>query len=76
MSGNFLKEYCDIKLNIILEEKLCNKFKNGHENARSNKSQTMIIFEFVGQLFSQNDVFKLQKNFLDHGIRVFRENRF
>jgi hypothetical protein len=30
----------------------------------------MIIFEFVGQFFFQNDVFKLQKVFSENGIRV------
>jgi hypothetical protein len=34
----------------------------------------MIIFEFIGQFFFQNDVFKLQEVFLEHRIRVFREN--
>jgi hypothetical protein len=34
----------------------------------------MAIFEFVGQFFFQNDVFKLQEDFSEHGIRVFLEN--
>jgi hypothetical protein len=29
----------------------------------------MTIFEFVGQIFFQNDVFKLQEDFSEHGIR-------
>jgi hypothetical protein len=33
------------------------------------------IFEFVGQFFLQNDVFKLQGDFSELGIRVFLENR-
>jgi hypothetical protein len=31
------------------------------------------MFEFVGQLFFQNDVFKLQEDFSEHEIRVFLE---
>jgi hypothetical protein len=34
----------------------------------------MTIFEFVGQFFFQNDVFKLQEDFSELGIRVFLEN--
>jgi hypothetical protein len=34
----------------------------------------MTIFEFVGQFFVQNDVFKLQEDFSELGIRVFLEN--
>jgi hypothetical protein len=34
----------------------------------------MTIFEFVGQYFFQNGVFKLQEDFSEHGIRVFFEN--
>jgi hypothetical protein len=34
----------------------------------------MAIFEFFGQFFFQNDVFKLQEDFSEHGIRVFLEN--
>jgi hypothetical protein len=46
--------------NIILEEKLSNKFKKCHE--------------FFGQLFLQNDVFKLHEAFSVLGIRVFLVN--
>jgi hypothetical protein len=64
--------------NIILEEKLSNEFKNGHEKFLCklhgfgtskqevlnygnlyNRKFLIAIFEFVGQLFFQNDVFKL-----------------
>jgi hypothetical protein len=34
----------------------------------------MAIFEFVGQFYFQNDVFKLQEDFLEHKIREFHEN--
>jgi hypothetical protein len=34
----------------------------------------MPIFEFVGQFFFQNDVYKLQEDFSELGIRVFLEN--
>jgi hypothetical protein len=34
----------------------------------------MAIFEFVGQFFLQNNLFKLQEDFSEHGIRVFLEN--
>jgi hypothetical protein len=33
----------------------------------------MNIFEFVGQFFFQNDVFKLQEDLSERGIRVFLE---
>jgi hypothetical protein len=32
------------------------------------------VFEFLGQVFIQNDVFKLQEVFSEVGIRVFFEN--
>jgi hypothetical protein len=35
----------------------------------------MTIFEFIGQFYFQNDVFKLQEVFLEHGIRIFLENQ-
>jgi hypothetical protein len=74
---------------IILEVKLSNKFRNDQENFSgvdypSKKSQNhgnsyawkifMIIFEYIRQFFSQNDVFKLQAHFPELGIRVFLEN--
>jgi hypothetical protein len=31
------------------------------------------VFEFIGQLFFQNDVFKLPEDFSEHEIRVFLE---
>jgi hypothetical protein len=34
----------------------------------------MGIFEFVGQFFLQNDVFKLQEDFSEHGIGEFLGN--
>jgi hypothetical protein len=34
----------------------------------------MIIFQFVVQFSFQNDVFKLQKDFSELGIRVLFEN--
>jgi hypothetical protein len=34
----------------------------------------MAVFEFIGQFFFQNIVFKLQEVFSEHGIRVFIEN--
>jgi hypothetical protein len=33
----------------------------------------MTVFEFIGQLFFQNDNFKLQEVFSEHEIRVFFE---
>jgi hypothetical protein len=35
----------------------------------------MAIFEFVGQFCFQNNVFKFQEDFSEHGIRVFLGNR-
>jgi hypothetical protein len=35
----------------------------------------MTAFELIGQFFFQNNVFKLQKDFSEHGIRVFLEKR-
>jgi hypothetical protein len=32
----------------------------------------MTIFEFVGQFFLQNNVFKLKEDFSEHGIRVLK----
>jgi hypothetical protein len=76
--------------NIILEVKLSNKFRNGHEKFRGCKGvhgfETscldisggsrffMSIFEFIGQFFFQNDVFKLQEVFSDLGIKVMLED--
>jgi hypothetical protein len=34
----------------------------------------MAIFEYFGQFFFQNDVFKLHEDFSEHGITVFLEN--
>jgi hypothetical protein len=34
----------------------------------------MAIFELVGQFFFQNNIFILQKDFLEFGIRVILEN--
>jgi hypothetical protein len=34
----------------------------------------MTIFELVGQFFFQNDIFKLQEDFSELGIRVFLYN--
>jgi hypothetical protein len=34
----------------------------------------MIIFEFIGQFYFQNDIFKLQKDFSELVTRVFLEN--
>jgi hypothetical protein len=34
----------------------------------------MAIFEFFGQFFFQNNVFKFQEDFPEHGIRVFLGN--
>jgi hypothetical protein len=34
----------------------------------------MAVFEFIGQFFFQNNVFQLQENFSEHGIREFLEN--
>jgi hypothetical protein len=36
----------------------------------------MTIFEFIRQLFFQNDVYKLQEEFSELEIRVFLENGF
>jgi hypothetical protein len=32
------------------------------------------VFEFIGPFIFQNDVFKLQEVFSEHGIRVFFKN--
>jgi hypothetical protein len=34
----------------------------------------MAVFEFIGQFFFQNDVFKLQEVFSELEIRVFLKN--
>jgi hypothetical protein len=34
----------------------------------------MTIFEFFGQLYFQNNVFKLQEDFSELGFRIFLEN--
>jgi hypothetical protein len=34
----------------------------------------MTIFELLGQFFFQNNIFKLQKDFSELGIRVIYEN--
>jgi hypothetical protein len=72
--------------NIILEEKLSNKFKNGHEfffirfrfpeplPPCKREKFFMTIFEFIGQFYFQNDVFKLQIVFSELDISVFLEN--
>jgi hypothetical protein len=44
-----------------------------HENPYTWKI-FMTIFEFVGQFFFQNDVFEIQEDFSELGIRVFLEN--
>jgi hypothetical protein len=33
----------------------------------------MTVIEFIGQLFFQNDIYKLQKVFSEHEITVFLE---
>jgi hypothetical protein len=33
----------------------------------------MTVFEFIGQFFFQNDVFKLQEVFSEHEIRLSQE---
>jgi hypothetical protein len=38
------------------------------------KKKFMTIFEFIGQFFLTNDVFKLQEVFSELGIKVFFEN--
>jgi hypothetical protein len=46
-------------------------------NSRAYVAKSFItVFEFIGQLFFQNDVIKLQEAFSEHGIRVFIENGF
>jgi hypothetical protein len=50
------KDFLKFK-NIILEEKLSNKFKNGHD--------------YYWTIFLQNDVFKLHGVFSELGIGVF-----
>jgi hypothetical protein len=65
-----------------LEKKLSNNFKNGHENFSGVRVSIvfglwkffMSIFEFVGQFFFENDVFKLKQDFSEHVIRVFLGN--
>jgi hypothetical protein len=47
----------------------------GHPSKHSqNYRYPYTIFQFVGQFFFQNDVFKLQENFSELDIRVFLEN--
>jgi hypothetical protein len=47
----------------------------GHTSKKSqNYGNSQIIFQFVGQFFFHNDVFKLQKDFSELGIRVFLDN--
>jgi hypothetical protein len=56
-----------------LQEKLSNKFKNGHEKVPKPKFSRP-FFGFIEQFYFQNDVFELQEVFSEHGIRVFLEN--
>jgi hypothetical protein len=51
------------------------KFGNIIWMAKMNKiKKTMTTFEFIGQFFFQNDIFKLQEIFSELRIRVFLEN--
>jgi hypothetical protein len=50
------------------------KFRDLQGNVTWNKF-FITVFEFIGQFFFQNDVFKLQKDFSKHEIRVFLEKR-
>jgi hypothetical protein len=48
------------------------KFR-GLQGSLTWKKFFMTVFEFIGQYFFQNDVFKLQEVFSEYGIRVFLE---
>jgi hypothetical protein len=50
---------------------LAKKFKNGHE-----KFFAGTIFEFIGQFYFLNDIFKLQEVFSELVLRLFLENGF
>jgi hypothetical protein len=94
------KDFLEFK-NIILEEKLSEKFKIGQQNFSGVKVSIawvfllgypktlkvrdlqgslswekffITVFEFIGQLCFQNDVFKLQEVFSELEIRLFLEN--
>jgi hypothetical protein len=43
------------------------------QGSLSSKKLFMTVFEFIGQFFFQNDVFKLQGVFSELEIRVFLE---
>jgi hypothetical protein len=49
------------------------KFRDLQESLYTRKI-FMVIFEFDGRFFFQNNVFHLQEDFSEHGIRVFLEN--
>jgi hypothetical protein len=49
------------------------KFRDLQENLSWEKF-FITVFEFIGQLFFQNDVFKLQEVFSEIKIRVFLQN--
>jgi hypothetical protein len=76
--------------NIILDEKLSNKFKNSHENfsgarvsmdlgllagiSYNHEVQRFTVFEFVGQFYFQNDNFNVQEDLSEPGSEYFLEN--
>jgi hypothetical protein len=49
------------------------KKSRNHENLDARKI-FMTIFEFIGQFFFQNVIYKLQKYLSELGIKVFLEN--
>jgi ubiquitin C-terminal hydrolase len=70
---NFSHERLRCKpLNFMVLGHPCKKSQN-YGNHYTLK-MFMAIFEFVGQFFFQNDVFKLQEDFSEHEMRVFLEN--
>jgi hypothetical protein len=56
-------------LNFMVLEYLGKKSQNPH-----SRKIFMTIFVFVGQFFFQNDIYKLQENFSEPGIRIILEN--
>jgi hypothetical protein len=64
-----------IVLGLLVECPKTMKFRD-LQRILSWKKIFITVFEFIGQFFFQNDVFKLQGVFLEPEIRIFLENRF
>jgi hypothetical protein len=57
---------------FLLEYPKTIKFRD-FQGSLTWKKLFMAVFEFIGQFFFQNDIYKLQEVFSEHEIRVFLE---